>query len=162
MSQQPVESAGLGVGISIDDDITTDQVWAALEIKVLRPDQFLPVTDVVTRPTDDGKGTYREMTTAFNSVNGLPERRIIENIYCLKDQLEVLFVVIDDKNEHVNAIITTADGKRTLDFFLRDAVTKERVEWSYAPKKLVLGGIQVTMTYTYIFTRFCKLTAFNS
>jgi len=138
-----VETSGLGVGIEIDDDLSTEKVWQVLESKVLRPDLFLPVEDIVTRPSDDGKGTYREMTTKFNTANGLPERRVIENIYCLKDVLEVLFVVVDDKNEHVNAITTAPNGKRSLEFFLRDAVTRERVDW-YVPKKVVHGGIQVS------------------
>jgi hypothetical protein len=80
------------------------------------------------------------MTTQFNTANGMAERRVIENIYTNKEDLEVLFVVIDDKNEHVNAITTSADGKRSLEFFLRDATTKERVNW-YVPKAVVHGGI---------------------
>jgi len=138
------ELSGLGVGIEIEDSLADDEVWKVLEFKVTSPQTFLPVTDVVHRPSDDGKGTYREMTTMFNAANGLPERRIIENIYCLKDKLEVLFVVCDDKNEHVNAININSEGKRQLEFYLRDAATKERVEW-LAPKAVVHNGIAAVL-----------------
>ena len=84
------ESAGLGVSIEIDDSLPTALVWEVLCHKVLSPQDYLPVTDVLTRPSDDGKGTYREMTTAFNAANGLPERRIIENIYTVSSHLSLL------------------------------------------------------------------------
>lgn len=100
--------------------------------KVLHPDHYLPVTDVITRPSDDGRGTYREMS--------LGPRRIIENIYCDEAALEVLFVVVDAPTEHVNVITTDAQGKRLLEFYLRDKVSKLRVPWP-APKAVALGGI---------------------
>jgi len=131
----------MGVGIEIEDELTTAKIWEVLLRKIQRPDEFLPVVDVVARPSDDGKGTYREMTTAFNTANGLPERRVVENIYALEDKLEVLFVVLDDANEHVNAITTNPEtGKRSLEFFLRSVATKERVHW-HVPKAVVHGGI---------------------
>ena len=71
------------------------------------------------------------MTTGFNAANGKPEVRVIENIYDLEDVLEVLFVVINEENEHVNAIVTDENGKRSLTFFLRNATTKERVNCKF-------------------------------
>ena len=38
-------------GIIIDDDITTESVWKVLEHKVCHPNDFLPVQDIVTRPS---------------------------------------------------------------------------------------------------------------
>ena len=114
-------------------------MWKVLCRKVQHPNEFLPVSDVVTRVSDDGKGTYREMTTQFN-LPGKPERRIIENIYCLEDIHEVLFVVIDGENEHVNAINTFPDGKRSLEFYLLNKITKKRVHWE-APTQVAHGGI---------------------
>lgn len=127
-----VELAGLGAAMDIDADISTPAVWKVLVHKTLHPDAYLPVTDVFTRPSDDGKGTYREMS--------LGPRRIIENIYCDEAALEVLFVVVDAPTEHVNVITTGADGARRLEFFLRDKATRERVPWE-APKAVALGGI---------------------
>ncbi len=134
------EQSGLGVAIEIEDTLSTEKIWSVLLQKIQRPQDFLPVTDVITRPSDDGKGTYREMTTGFNAANGRPEVRVIENIYALEEVLEVLFVVINDPNEHVNAIVTDEKGKRSLTFFLRNATTKERVNW-YVPKAVVHQGI---------------------
>jgi hypothetical protein len=95
--------------------------------KVQHPEHYLPVTDVLARPSDDGKGTYREMS--------LGPRRIIENIYCDESKL----VGVDAPSEHVN-LITDAHGVRRLEFFLRDKATKERVPWE-VPKAVAVGGI---------------------
>ena len=126
------EEAGLGAAQEIPPSTRTSDVWAVLEQKVQRPDLFLPVTDVVARPSDDGRGTYREMT--------LGERRIVENIYCDAAKHEVLFVVVDAATEHVNLITTDAEGVRRLEFFLRDKATLERAPW-HVPKAVAMGGI---------------------
>ncbi len=78
------ELAGLGVAVEIDASLSSDSVWAVLERKVQRPQDYLPATDVLTRPNADGS-TYREMT-----VMG---KRIIEDIYCTAPLYEVLFKV---------------------------------------------------------------------
>lgn len=135
---EEIEHSGLhGATFEIEESLPTDKVWEVLLHKIKHPDQFLPVSDVVTRVSDDGLGTYREMSIALPT-GGLT--RIIENIYAHKDALEVLFVVCGDVNEHVNAISVNADGKRVLEFYLRNAATKERVFWK-VPKKIALGGI---------------------
>jgi len=56
MASAAVETSGLGVGIEIDEDLSNDAVWAVLELKIQNPHLFLPVCDVVARPSDDGKG----------------------------------------------------------------------------------------------------------
>ena len=84
------------------------------------------------------------MTTTFNTANGLPERRVIENIYALHDVLEVLFVVENNENEHVNAITINEKGNRQLEFYLRNAATKKRGDWK-VPKAVVLGGINAVL-----------------
>jgi hypothetical protein len=99
---------------------------------VQHPASYLPVTDVVTRPSADGRGTYREMS--------LGARRIIENIYEDEAALTVRFVVVDAATEHVNEITTDAAGVRRLEFFVRDTATRARVHWA-APKAVALGGI---------------------
>jgi hypothetical protein len=63
-----------------------------------------------------------------------------ENIYYDESILEVNFNVTNDENEHVNIIILDQNGKRTLEFFKRNSVTKERVEWA-APKQVALAGM---------------------
>ena len=100
--------------------------------KVQHPDSYLPVTDVVARPSADGRGTYREMS--------LGARRIIENIYEDEAALLVRFVVVDAATEHVNEITTDAAGVRRLEFYLRDSATRARVHWN-APMAAALGGI---------------------
>lgn len=136
------ESAGQGISIRIEDGVSNDDVWEVLLNKIQNPDLFLPVVDVVKRVSDDGNGTYREMTTAFQVAHGMPsERRIIENIYADKDRLEVRFRHVDDENEVVNAILVDETGQRRLEYFLRNAASRERVHWA-APKKVGLGGIQ--------------------
>lgn len=128
----PVEPVGLGVSQNIAEDISTAQVWKALLIKIKEPNLFLPVSDVTTRPSDDGRGTYREMSIGPN--------RMIENIYADEALLEVKFVVEGDVIEHVN-IIHAKDGVRTLEFYKRHSQTGERVHWD-APKRLALGGVE--------------------
>lgn len=128
----PEELVGLGVSQTIAEDISTEQVWKALLIKIKEPNLFLPVTDVITRPSEDGRGTYREMSLGPN--------RIIENIYADEALLEVKFVVENDIVEHVN-IIHTNNGVRTLEFYKRHSQTGERVQWD-APKQVGLGGIE--------------------
>ena len=125
------ELVGLGAGMEIPEEISTDKVWAVLLIKIKQPNLFLPVTDVVTRPIEGG-GTYREMS--------MGPSRIIENIYYDESILEVNFNVTNDQNEHVNTILVDNNGKRTLEFFKRNSVTKERVEWA-VPKQTVLTGM---------------------
>ena len=113
------ELVGLGAGMEIPEEISTDKVWAVLQIKIQQPNLFLPVTvtDVVTRPIEED-GKYREMSmVSFNETD---------------DQ--------DDEDEHVNAILVDNNGKRTLEFFKRNSVTKERVEWA-VPKQMVVTGI---------------------
>ena len=133
------ETAGLGVGLTIEAGVSSESVWTVLLQKIQQPNLFLPVKDVIARPSADGKGTYREMTLV---APGAPERRIIENIYTTGEPLyEVLFVMVDDENEHVNAITTDASGARKLEFFMRNSKTKERVPWP-APKAVVTGGIE--------------------
>ncbi len=126
------ELAGLGKGLEIPDDISNEKVWQVLLIKIQQPSLFLPVTDVVTRPSDDGAGTYREMSMGPN--------RITENIYTDESIYEVNFSVANDENDHVNIILTDATGKRTLEFYKRNSTTKERVPWT-VPAHVALGGI---------------------
>ncbi len=52
---------------------------------------FLSITPSQTRPSDDGKGTYREMTLGGNV--------IVENIYLNQAALEVTFVKTDGLGE---------------------------------------------------------------
>jgi hypothetical protein len=128
------ELAGLGIKMEIPDDISTEKVWEVLLIKIKQPNLFLPVTDVVTRVSDDGLGTYREMSMGPN--------RIVENIYADESKLEVSFVVIDDPTDHVNIIHTDAvTGTRTLEFYKRNTKTQERVHWS-VPAKIGLTGME--------------------
>ena len=134
MSEEIIEEAGLGAAKEIPEDVSNEKVWQALLIKIKQPNLFLPVSDIVTRPSDDAIGTYREMS--------LGPRRIIENIYTDDSIFEVKFVVTNDPTEHVNIIHTDAStGKRTLEFYLRDKTTKERLLW-HVPKHVALGGIQ--------------------
>lgn len=134
MSEDDNEEVGLGVAMEIPDEISTEKVWEVLLIKIKQPNLFLPVTDVVTRPSDDGLGIYREMSIGPN--------RITENIYANEALHEVVFNVINDDTEHVNIIMPNQEtGGRTLEFFKRLTSNKEeRVHWN-APKKLALGGI---------------------
>ena len=112
----PRMAAGVeGVQLPVPSHLRDEFLWQALKIKVLHPDQFLPVTDVKvrllhvvsspvwhskcaltselwqTRTSDDGTGTYREMT-----LNGSV---ITENIYLNEDALEVTFVKADGTGE---------------------------------------------------------------
>lgn len=134
MSAEPEEAVGMGVSMEIPEEIPTAKVWEALLIKIKQPNLFLPVTDVVTRPSDDGLGVYREMS--------IGPKRIFENIYANEELLEVVFNVIDDDNEHVNIILVEeGTGRRTLEFYKRLSSNKnERVHWD-APKKIGLGGV---------------------
>lgn len=45
----------------------------------------------------------------------------------------------------MNQIITSPQGTRTLEFFLRDKETKERVPWQ-APRHMAHGGIVKVLT----------------
>ena len=57
MSGNVLETAGFGVGLVIDDAISTKTLMDILEKKISNPEDFLPVTDVLSRPSDDGLGT---------------------------------------------------------------------------------------------------------
>lgn len=128
----PATPVGLGIAMPIPDDITSEQVWKALLIKIKQPDLFLPVSEVVTRPSDDGVGTYREMS--------MGNTRIIENIYTNESIFEVNFSVISDPTDHVNVILTDPAGRRTLEFYKRNTESKERVHWT-VPATVAMGGI---------------------
>ena len=125
--------------VEISEDISTEKIWEALLIKIETPNIMLPVTDVVTRPSDDGLGTYREMTLGPN--------RIIENIYSNKSTLEIVFDMVNDDSEIVNIIhIDEKTGKRSLEFFKRNSTTKERVVWT-APVNMVIDAIKKTIDH---------------
>ena len=134
------ETVGLGASIEIDATLPSEAVWTVLLRKVREPSLFLPVQDVLTRPSQDGAGTYREMTMTSSGA------RMIENIYTRGAPLyEVRFVVVDDPHEHVNIITTdAATGTRRLEFYKRVAVTKERVPWA-VPMAVALGGIKAVL-----------------
>lgn len=75
----------MGVAVEIDAGLSSERVWKVLEHKVQCPQDYLPATDVLTRPNPDGS-TYREMTVMGG--------RIIEDIYTTGAPLfEVLFKV---------------------------------------------------------------------
>jgi hypothetical protein len=95
---------------------------------------FLPVKVHVVRVSDDGFGTYREM-----SLLATPEQKIVENIYHNNVDL-VRFVVVGDEAEHVNVIVDEGAGVRSLQFLKRNTATLERVHWP-APLALAVGGI---------------------
>ncbi len=132
----PPEMTGLGVGVEIEPSLTSEAVWQVLLLKIQKPNLFLPVQDVFVRPSDDGAGTYREMTMTSTGA------RVTENIYAAP--FEVRFVVVNDENEHVNIITTDAAGVRHLEFYKRVAASKERVPWA-APKAVALGGINAVL-----------------
>lgn len=132
-SRECEEISGMGNGIEIPAHVSNEKVWEVLLLKIQKPNLFLPVTDVLTRTSDDGCGTYREMSLGPN--------RIIENIFTDASIHEVKFVVNNDEYEHVNIILTDpVTGTRTLEFYKRHSISKEKVSWA-APKKVVLGGI---------------------
>ena len=127
MSEAQEELAGMGVGMEIPENISSEKIWQILLIKITQPNLFLPVTDVISRPGDDGRSTYREMSMGPN--------RIIENIYTDESIFEVNFDVVTDDTEIVNVILTdTATGKRTLEFYKRSSSTKERLHWAVPAK----------------------------
>ncbi len=123
-----------GVGLDFEN-IKLENVITILKDKILHPDKYLPVKDVFTRPSDDGIGTYREMSLGPN--------RIIENIYWVAEDMEVQFKVVGAETEHVNKIIVLGEGeekKFRLEFYARNMKTLERVHWP-APKHIALGGV---------------------
>lgn len=69
MSATDQETAGFGVGLVIDDIISNATLMDILKRKIDRPEDFLPVTDVFSRPSDDGLGIvprqYLDWTEAF-------------------------------------------------------------------------------------------------
>ena len=133
---EPAVMVGIdGAFVEIVESLSSERIWEVLIDKIQHPNSYLPVTDVKCRVSDDGLGTYREMT--FISSGNI----IIENIYADREIFEVKFVVKDDEKEHVNIILTSAEtGQRRLEFYARHSVTKERVFWS-APRLLAIGGI---------------------
>jgi hypothetical protein len=126
--------------VAIEESLASGHVMGALKEKILNPQMFLPVTDVVSRVSDDGKGTYREMTVNMPSGASM---RMIENIY--HNNVDVVrFCVCGDNDEHVNLIHTDATGGRHLQFFKRNTSTLEPVHWP-APMAIAIGGIQKTL-----------------
>jgi hypothetical protein len=123
--QQPELVGTAGVSLEIDADLPTAHVMTALKEKIVNPQRFLPVTNVRCRPSDDGAGTYREMTVTMGDKTSV----MIENIYHDNVGL-VRFVVVDDPNEHINVIEhDAATGARRLKFGKRNSTTHEAVFW---------------------------------
>jgi hypothetical protein len=56
VSMSSVDTAGLGVGLIVDNAISNEILMEVLAMKVSSPQEFLPVTDVVVRCSDDGLG----------------------------------------------------------------------------------------------------------
>ena len=143
------ELVGLtGASIAVPADLPNSFVMTALREKTVRPDLFLPVKDVVTRPIEGG--IYREMTFAAGPMVGQVMK---EHIFVDDKDRTVIFHVQpgsaagEQGTEHMNEIVehagTEAGAPTTysVDFYLRDATTKQRVPW-HAPKALALGGIE--------------------
>jgi hypothetical protein len=140
MSTSPSEDAALGISLEIPSDLTNEKVWQALLIKIESPQKILPVTDVIHRVSDDGLGTYREMTVPGPK----GPIRVLENIYSDKSIWEVNFKSLTSDTEIVNLISTDpTTSVRSLEFFLRDSSTKERAYW-HGPKAMGLAGIEKT------------------
>jgi hypothetical protein len=59
--QAQQEEAGFGVSVVIPPEVSNEKLWEVLLLKIQQPNLFLPVSNVSTRPSDDGLGTYREM-----------------------------------------------------------------------------------------------------
>ena len=136
MTDTSTDEAGMGCSMDIPVYIPTEKVVEILKHKILYPNDYLPVTDITTRVSEDGLGTYREMS--------LGERRIIENIYYDEVKYEVRFETFPSTPpflEHVNIITFGSNGERALEFYARNAKTLERVHW-HAPKSVALGGIK--------------------
>ena len=130
------------LGVEIEPELSTDAIWAVLLEKIEQPDRFLPVKDISCRQSDDGKGTYLEMTTTFHAATGRPEQRVIENIYSYAEPTwEVVFEHTYDDDEVVNKIQIDGENARRLEFFLRNKITKERVNWQI-PKAIGINGIR--------------------
>jgi hypothetical protein len=132
--RQEAQAAGMGVSVPIEDSLLSASVFAVLKQKVTSPELFLPVTDVVIRVSDDGLGIYREMSIG-------PDRAKA-NIYTNESKLEIVFKLVGEETEHINAIaVDEQTGSRHLEFFARDSKSMNRVNWS-APRQVVLDGMQ--------------------
>ena len=142
MSNAP-EPVGLGASSEVPENISTEQLWQTLLIKIPQPNLFLPVHDVKSRPSDDGLGTYREMTMNFPS----GPQTIVENIYSDKSILEIKFASANENYEIVNVIHVDADtGKRTLEFYKRNSTTKQREHWA-VPKANATASFEKMYDY---------------
>jgi len=132
--QEATETAGLGVSLQIEDTLSDTRVFAVLKEKITTPQLFSPVSNVTTRVSDDGLGVYREMTKE--------EDRLKENIYTNEAKKELVFKLVGEETEHVNALVVDAKtGLRYLEFYARDGKTMNRIPWE-APRPMVLGGVQ--------------------
>jgi len=135
----PADFVGFGkASVAIEDALASPHVMTALKEKILSPQVFLPVTDVVTRISDDGQGIYREMTMQAPSSGS--SNRIVENIYHNSAD-EVRFCVYGENTEIVNLIHRDASGRRHLQFFKRNTSTLEVVSWT-VPMSMAIGAIQ--------------------
>ena len=139
-----MELSGLGVSVDIEDSLPNEKIWTILLRKIQRPQDYLPVFDVITKPTEDGNGTYREMSIEVQTKDGVETKRIVENIYAYESSYEVQFVVLSNDSIHINKIITSPEGKRTLEFYLRLKDSEERVPWN-APRDIALKGINAVL-----------------
>ena len=50
------EIAAFGVAIIIPDDVPSSILMEVLVLKISKPEEFLPVSGAVMRPSDDGQG----------------------------------------------------------------------------------------------------------
>lgn len=116
----------------IDDSISTIKLWEVLKMKIIQPQLFLPVTDVIIRKSDNGLGIFREMTSGVN--------RIIENIYEDENTFE-LFVLINSDDKVVNRIVINDNKSRYLEFFLRNKESLEKGPWTIVPKHVIEHGM---------------------
>ena len=53
----PVEHIGKGLAIVVPDHLSSELVWKISRMKIENPGAYLPVTNVILRPSDDGLGT---------------------------------------------------------------------------------------------------------
>ena len=131
MTERTDEQVGFGFLMEVPGDVSTEKLWEVMLTKIKQPELFLPVTDVVWRPTDDGRAIYREMS--------MGPHRMIEDIFSDNSKFEVIFVVTNasEMEDHINVInIDATTGVRSLEFYKRHSETKERTWWA-PPKKMV-------------------------
>mmetsp|Transcript_1279 Transcript_1279/g.2240 ORF Transcript_1279/g.2240 Transcript_1279/m.2240 type:complete len:159 (+) Transcript_1279:129-605(+) len=138
---------GLGYVSEPISGATAEALWQEMCVKIKRPQDFLPVINVLCEDRDGATGLHVWRTMDFTGPGPMHGKTIVEHIYADETAGEIRFVVQNDSTgsetdtEVVNVLLR--DPLR-IEYCMRSVASKERKDWK-APLPSCVIAINLTI-----------------